>query len=76
MVSYTDPTDEIAGMLGEVSVRPAQCAGVAATRQQISGSPSSPWFPPILRLQGEGVVTPEADKSWFNRPLKLTLSLE
>jgi hypothetical protein len=74
MVSYTDPTDEIAGMLGEVSFDQLSV--------RVSRDPAANlWLTeftlvsPILRLQGEGVVTPEADKSWFNRPLKLTLSL-
>jgi len=74
MVSYTDPTDEIAGMLAEV---PFDQLSV-----RVSCDPSGnfrlsdfSFVSPVLRLQGEGVITHEAAKSLFDRPLKLTLSL-
>jgi hypothetical protein len=74
IVSYTDPTDEIAGMLGEV---PFDQLSVRVSRDPAANLRLTEFtlVSPILRLQGEGVVAPEAGKSWFNRPLKLTLSL-
>jgi hypothetical protein len=74
MVSYTDPTDEIAGMLAEVAF---DQLSVRVSRDPLANFRLSDFslVSPVLRLQGEGVITHEATKSLFDRPLKLTLSL-
>jgi len=74
MVSYTDPTDEIAGMLAEV---PFDQLSVRVSRDPSANFRLSDFslVSPVLRLQGEGVITHEEAKSLFDRPLKLTLSL-
>jgi hypothetical protein len=74
MVSYTDPTDEIAGMLAEV---PFDQLSLRVSRDPAANLRLSEFslVSPVLRLQGEGVITHEAAKALFDRPLKLTLSL-
>jgi len=74
IVSYTDPTDEIAGMLAEVQFDQLNV--------RVSSDPSAnirladfSLVSPVLRLKGEGVIAHDPDKPMFGRPLKLTLSL-
>lgn len=74
MVAYTDSTEEIAGMLSEVQFDQLNV--------RVSRDPSSnlrltdfSLVSPIVRLQGEGIITHKPDLPLFNQPLKLTLSL-
>jgi len=74
MVSYTDSTDEIAGMLGEV---PFDQLNVRVTQDEKLNLRLTEFalVSPVLRLQGEGSIAFAADKPLLERPLKLTLSL-
>jgi len=74
MVSYTDPTDEIAGMLAEV---PFDQLNMRVSRDDKANLQISEFslVSPVLRLLGEGTIALGADKPLFERPLKLTVSL-
>ena len=74
IVSSTDSTDEIAGMLGEV---PFDQLSVRLSRDRSADVRLSGFslVSPVLRLQGGGVIAFDAEKPLFNRPLKLTLNL-
>jgi hypothetical protein len=74
IVSFNDSTDEIAGMLSEVqfdqlSMRISRDPSLNTRLAEFS------LVSPVIRLQGEGLVTNEAGKPLFAQPLKLTLSM-
>jgi hypothetical protein len=74
IVSYSDSTDEIAGMLGEVqfdqlNVRLSRDASSNIRLAEFS------LVSPVVRLHGDGLVTSEAGKPLFAQPLKLTLNM-
>lgn len=74
IVSNTDATDEIAGMLADVQydqlhVRLSYDPSMNLRLTEFS------LVSPVVRLQGEGLVSNEAGKPLFAQPLKLTLSM-
>ena len=74
IVSYTDSTDEIAGMLSEV---PFDQLNVRLSRDQSLNTRVTEFslVSPVIRLQGEGLVTNEPGKPLLAQPLKLTLRM-
>jgi hypothetical protein len=74
MVSYTDSTDEIAGMLGKVQFDQLSVRVVRDASPNLRLADFSLVFP-VLRLQGAGMITFAAGKSLFDRPLMLKVSL-